>query len=93
MRGIRMNEPAQKIRVEMPSQTVDITFHRSYGSGRLNLTIMYIHPTTGEIVDFTRCPADTAFSDTYFDQEVESYVVQEAMAHLTDYKHLHDVVE
>lgn len=90
------------IAIKMPSQVIHIMasvykMHRSdeiYDEKVLKIIITYFTPTTEkaskpEIEEtIERYPRIFSFSKKHFDKELEAYIVQEAMADLTDKKHL-----
>jgi hypothetical protein len=87
--------PDRTIKIEMPSQTLEL-YARVYErnqDGRLDVYIQYHHPTIDRDRETHRAPYKVSFSQKHFWKELDAYIVQEAMSDLTDNKHIHDWVE
>jgi len=89
--------------IKMPSQVIHIIasvykLHQragaTYDEKELKIIITYFTPTMEKAekpeIEKTieRYPRAMSFSEKHFDKELEAYIVQEAMADLTDKKHL-----
>lgn len=80
--------------VIMPSQEVVITYTcEEVAIGILTIIINYEHPTKGVARSILRQPSKHSFSQKYFEKELDTYVVQEAMSDLMDNRHSYDWVE
>lgn len=79
--------------VHMPSQSISLVSSITHEKNSLEIVIFYTHPTTGIVREVGRKPAKSSFSNTYFDKELDAYIVQEAMSDLMDNRHSYDWIE
>lgn len=90
-------EDRRIIKVEMPSQTIIIDSYINetdvLGKLYLEIDIIYTHPDTKTLRNVHREPYKSSFSRKYFDKELETYIVQEAMSDLMDNRHAADWIE
>jgi hypothetical protein len=81
------------ITIDMPSQKVVLDVFINAETERIDIEIVYMHPTLEINRVIKRCPERRSFSRKHFEKELDAYIVQEAMRDLTDSRHSYDWID